>query len=647
LKKIAQSLFVDERLIDELVKDIQRALLSADVNVRLVFELSKSIKERALKEEPPRGIPKKEHLVKIVYEELVKFLGEEKSEILITKKKPFKIMMVGLFGSGKCVHAKSNIVLGDGNILPIEELYKKYSSRCYEGRLQDGYMIDISNEKLSVPSFNPKTLKMENKNVTHLWKLVKESLVEVNLDNGNDFSVKVTPEHPFFVLKHGRVFKVRADELTLQDYVAVPRECLCDTKLISLFDKIKELNLFTYVTPDHAKKLIFSKYPTLLEANKNLKYRFNYCKFTSNIKRGVVPVEFIGEHDNFLKVKSFDTQRSINLPLFVTSEFAEFLGYVVGDGTIYKRYISIVSENPEIINRVCELSNILFGVNPVLRRDLRTKSMYRITLYSKTLVEVFKIFNLKPGKKGKNLRIPEQILLSDENVIKSFLRAYFDCDSYPSRKSRGIEITSESKILLQQVGLLLLRLGILSTLSKKFINNVPYWRLSIRARYTEVYSNKIGYLIKSKQEKISCYKGIGLVQGCGKQDMIPVGTLLRDLRISSGFSRGEIQTNAVTSYGIYEEKGLISRESLFKLINYYKSTKFGNFYKLFNDIVQNKIIKNKYGDSFINGISPYLIDQDLIFKKEGKIFLTESGEQFLQTMNCPCTEIMLKTMKAK
>lgn len=101
LKKIAQSLFVDERLIDELVKDIQRALLSADVNVKLVFELSKSIKERALKEEPPRGITKKEHIIKIVYDELVKFLGEEKSEVVITKKKPFKIMLVGLFGSGK------------------------------------------------------------------------------------------------------------------------------------------------------------------------------------------------------------------------------------------------------------------------------------------------------------------------------------------------------------------------------------------------------------------------------------------------------------------------------------------------------------------------------------------------------------------
>ncbi len=101
LQKIAKSIFVDEKLINELIKDIQRALLQADVNVQLVFDLTKSIKDRALKEETPGSLTKREHLINIVYEELVKFLGKEKAEISITDKKPNKVMMVGLFGSGK------------------------------------------------------------------------------------------------------------------------------------------------------------------------------------------------------------------------------------------------------------------------------------------------------------------------------------------------------------------------------------------------------------------------------------------------------------------------------------------------------------------------------------------------------------------
>src|SRR3989338_790227 len=101
LSKIAKSLFVDEKLINELVKDIQRALLQADVHVQLVFKLSNTIKDRIKNEETAPGLTKKEHLINIVYEELVKFLGGEKNEIVLTEKKPFKIMMVGLFGSGK------------------------------------------------------------------------------------------------------------------------------------------------------------------------------------------------------------------------------------------------------------------------------------------------------------------------------------------------------------------------------------------------------------------------------------------------------------------------------------------------------------------------------------------------------------------
>ncbi len=101
LKKIAKAVFVDETLVNELVKDIQRALLYSDVDVKLVFELTRKIKERALKEKVPKRVAQKEHLINIVYEELVRFLGEEKYGIKIEKKKPFKIMLVGLYGFGK------------------------------------------------------------------------------------------------------------------------------------------------------------------------------------------------------------------------------------------------------------------------------------------------------------------------------------------------------------------------------------------------------------------------------------------------------------------------------------------------------------------------------------------------------------------
>lgn len=103
LKKIRDAVFVDDTLINEITRDVQRALLAADVNVRLVMELTKKIKER-VKGEPPKGISKKDYFVTVLYEELAAFLGKEGAKIQITKK-PFTIMLVGLFGNGKTTTA--------------------------------------------------------------------------------------------------------------------------------------------------------------------------------------------------------------------------------------------------------------------------------------------------------------------------------------------------------------------------------------------------------------------------------------------------------------------------------------------------------------------------------------------------------------
>ncbi|WP_297476913.1 signal recognition particle protein Srp54 [Thermococcus sp.] len=100
LRKLARSRTVDEATIKEVVRDIQRALIQADVNVRLVLQLTKTIEKRALEEEPPAGASKKEHMIQIVYEELTKFLGKEAKPLEI-KGKPTILLTVGIQGSGK------------------------------------------------------------------------------------------------------------------------------------------------------------------------------------------------------------------------------------------------------------------------------------------------------------------------------------------------------------------------------------------------------------------------------------------------------------------------------------------------------------------------------------------------------------------
>ncbi len=101
LRKVFRAPVMDEKTVKELVRDIQRALLQADVNVKLVLEVSKRIEERALKEKVPPGVSRREHVVKVVYEEITRFLGEKSVSLKIEPGKRKVLMLLGIQGSGK------------------------------------------------------------------------------------------------------------------------------------------------------------------------------------------------------------------------------------------------------------------------------------------------------------------------------------------------------------------------------------------------------------------------------------------------------------------------------------------------------------------------------------------------------------------
>ena len=101
VKKVFRASVIDEATVKELVRDIQRALLQADVNVQLVLGLSRRIEERALKENVPLGISRREHVIKVVYQELTRLIGEKTVPLRIEPGKKQSIMLVGIQGSGK------------------------------------------------------------------------------------------------------------------------------------------------------------------------------------------------------------------------------------------------------------------------------------------------------------------------------------------------------------------------------------------------------------------------------------------------------------------------------------------------------------------------------------------------------------------
>ncbi len=96
---------LDEKQVDEGLKGIRLALLEADVSLDVVKEFISRVKPKALGQEIIRSTSPGDMVVKIVYDEIVSFLGDKNSEISLNAVPPVPIMLVGLQGSGKTTTA--------------------------------------------------------------------------------------------------------------------------------------------------------------------------------------------------------------------------------------------------------------------------------------------------------------------------------------------------------------------------------------------------------------------------------------------------------------------------------------------------------------------------------------------------------------
>ncbi|MEJ2777641.1 signal recognition particle protein Srp54 [Stygiolobus sp. RP850M] len=89
------------KAVNDFIKDLQISLIKADVNIKLVNELTTKIKNRLANEKPPSAIERREWFISIVYQELTNLFGGDKEPNVMPKKLPYVIMLVGVQGSGK------------------------------------------------------------------------------------------------------------------------------------------------------------------------------------------------------------------------------------------------------------------------------------------------------------------------------------------------------------------------------------------------------------------------------------------------------------------------------------------------------------------------------------------------------------------
>jgi signal recognition particle subunit SRP54 len=96
---------LSEKNIQDALKDVRLALLEADVHYKVVKDFIGGIRERAIGKEVLDSLTPGQQVIKIVHEELIRLMGETRQELNLTGKTPFKVMLVGLQGSGKTTTA--------------------------------------------------------------------------------------------------------------------------------------------------------------------------------------------------------------------------------------------------------------------------------------------------------------------------------------------------------------------------------------------------------------------------------------------------------------------------------------------------------------------------------------------------------------
>ncbi len=104
VEKLKRVKKLDEKTIDEALKDIRRALLEADVNVEVVKQFLDDVKQKLVGQEVIKGLNAGETVIKLIYDELLNILGEE-APLEKAEKPPTIIMLVGLQGTGKTTTA--------------------------------------------------------------------------------------------------------------------------------------------------------------------------------------------------------------------------------------------------------------------------------------------------------------------------------------------------------------------------------------------------------------------------------------------------------------------------------------------------------------------------------------------------------------
>ncbi len=127
-KKLRGQGKISEENIAETLREVRRVLLDADVNYKVAKQFVEDVQKRAVGQEVLNSITPGQLIIKIIYDEMVKLLGESRAEIRMSQTPPTVVLVAGLQGSGKTTYSAklANFLKSKGSnpLLVAADIYR-------------------------------------------------------------------------------------------------------------------------------------------------------------------------------------------------------------------------------------------------------------------------------------------------------------------------------------------------------------------------------------------------------------------------------------------------------------------------------------------------------------------------------------------
>jgi DNA-directed RNA polymerase subunit A" len=503
---------VTAKILDERLTELQSDGIPED----LIDKIKVKVKDEILEEE------QLEYLLNKVY---INFNNArvETSEPVGT----VAAQSIGEPGTQMSIPGTEKIIIKHGrsiSILRIDDFVDSlFSTTDSYDSIDNSEVLNLNNSQYYVPCVGSDE-KMH-------WGLLRQvsrhlpgkELIRLKTRSGR--SISATQSHSFLIRKDNKIIPIEGNLLKLGDriplmaYLPVPYP-------------LEGLNIESYIPKNEAW------YGTELEIAKeswehlgrDWKNEYNVT-YTVPVKEDALPIAFKTGITNILTKgyvypKAF-SNADIKIPEIIPLDFSFgwFIGAYLAEGSNAGSYVSITNSNEVYQRRTCNFAD-LFSISWQHKMEEgeygpSTSIILSSSLLANLLVRMC-------GKGANNKFIPYWVLNAPENFVSGLLQAYFDGDGSFSSDRMQIRASSNSRVLRDDICLLLTRFGIIAS---KYKDNTQY-ALRIPGKYASIYNNKIGSIIPEKQERLkemikyeiekdSTYDIIDIIPG--------FGNLLKDL----------------------------------------------------------------------------------------------------------------------